>query len=394
MARVWLLSFAAGCVLDRSGLASGAGDAAPLDRDAAVDRDRDGGDRDSAVDAAPELDAGPPLGPIVSVEAGEGRTCAIDRDGALYCWGRADFGALGVGTSTGDVRTPTRVEGTWQQVSLFGDHACALDSLGRAHCWGRGDRGALGVGTGLGYDTPVPVSGGPWQAIAVGSVFSCAIDGAGDQWCWGNLGPGGSPFTPAPIPDLPAVATLDCGDRYGCSIATSGITLCSGESHDNVLGRHADWWDQPVSTDGTAVAIAAGWQHTCVLDAGGAARCWGSAAEYAVGHPGGEPGLVEGAYSWTDISVGRLFTCGVTSERDVRCFGRNDAGQLGQGDTAPHPMAIVRVNLPPATDVAAGEHHACAVANGDLYCWGRNEDGQLGLGDSADRSIPTRVTFP
>lgn len=383
----------AGCALDRSGVdpqeaRDGGADRRDSGRsDAAL---VDGGDLDASTDAA-GTDAGTP-GRIVSVEAGEARTCAIDTDGGLFCWGQHDRGTLGLGDLSDDVYVPTRVVGTYRSVSLFAEHACAIDNVGRAWCWGRGDTGATGVGTAIDLRSPAVVSGGPWIALAVGTVFTCALDAAGTEWCWGNLGPMGSYFTPSVRPGTLGFVDVDGGEHYGCLVSGLGSTFCAGDPHDNVLS--SDGVFQPVEIMGSAVRIAAGWQHTCVRDRDGTARCWGSEEEYATGHDGGHVDRVDGPFAWADIAVGRLFTCGLTVENEVRCFGRNDLGQLGQGDTDDRDRLILRVDLPPATDVTAGEDHACAVAEGHVYCWGDNDHGQLGLGDQMNRTTPTRVTFP
>ena len=96
------------------------------------------------------------------------------------------------------------------------------------------------------------------------------------------------------------------------------------------------------------------------------------------------------------LSNGDDFTCAVFDSGFVRCWGRNDRGQLGLGDTldrgdAPGEMGV---NLPPvdlgagarAVAVVAGQQHACALlADGGVKCWGANGFGRLGLGDTANR---------
>ncbi len=45
-----------------------------------------------------------------------------------------------------------------------------------------------------------------------------------------------------------------------------------------------------------------------------------------------------------------------------------------------------------AVQVALGNYHTCAVkTDGTLLCWGRNDYGQLGMGDTTDRHTPERV---
>jgi len=79
---------------------------------------------------------------------------------------------------------------------------------------------------------------------------------------------------------------------------------------------------------------------------------------------------------------------------ELKCWGRNTAGQLGLGNTqsrggSPGQMGS---NLPlvdpgaPATGLARGSSAQCAILGGGaLKCWGLNDQGQLGLGDKNNR---------
>ena len=93
-------------------------------------------------------------------------------------------------------------------------------------------------------------------------------------------------------------------------------------------------------------------------------------------------------------ALGNQFTCALLQTGDVKCFGRNAEGELGQGDTTNRGDmagqmgdALPRVPLvEQATAIAAGQHSACALlASGSLQCWGDNSYGQLGLGDTQNR---------
>jgi len=48
----------------------------------------------------------------------------------------------------------------------------------------------------------------------------------------------------------------------------------------------------------------------------------------------------------------------------------------------------------PIKTFTVGRYHACVIdMENRLYCFGNNEEGQLGLGDTGNRSLPTLVTF-
>jgi alpha-tubulin suppressor-like RCC1 family protein len=91
------------------------------------------------------------------------------------------------------------------------------------------------------------------------------------------------------------------------------------------------------------------------------------------------------------ISIGTDHGCAALTTGDVYCWGSNDSGQLGNGSTT-NSLAPVAVTLPaPATAVACGGSHSCAVAGGALYCWGENPSGELGNGTTTSSELPGPV---
>eukprot|EP01083_Nonionella_stella_P214083 771617_1 len=89
-------------------------------------------------------------------------------------------------------------------------------------------------------------------------------------------------------------------------------------------------------------------------------------------------------------------TCALSTSGGVKCFGRNDFGQLGLGDAnnrgdGAKEMgdALLEVDLGPGFDVAhitACWEHTCALStSGGVKCFGWNLYGQLGLGDRNNR---------
>ena len=100
----------------------------------------------------------------------------------------------------------------------------------------------------------------------------------------------------------------------------------------------------------------------------------------------------------TKVVCGYMFTCALMVNETVRCWGKNNEGQLGNGDTTG-----VNVLSPPATSIAnlsgvvqlvAGFVHTCVVVlGGSARCWGANTYGQLGTGDYTKLFVPSGVVL-
>jgi alpha-tubulin suppressor-like RCC1 family protein len=95
----------------------------------------------------------------------------------------------------------------------------------------------------------------------------------------------------------------------------------------------------------------------------------------------------------TKLALGHEHSCAIVAGGMVSCWGRNDAGQLGDGTTSDHASPAMVVGLDAAAvDLATGEHHTCAVlSTGMVRCWGSNASGQLGNGTMTSASMPTAV---
>lgn len=102
------------------------------------------------------------------------------------------------------------------------------------------------------------------------------------------------------------------------------------------------------------------------------------------------------------VASGSEFSCALAVDGDVKCWGRNSAGQLGLGDNETRggeddvfemgdDLPVLDLGTGVAVEsIALAGSHACAVlAGGNLKCWGENEGGQLGLGDTLTRGNAT-----
>jgi alpha-tubulin suppressor-like RCC1 family protein len=159
----------------------------------------------------------------------------------------------------------------------------------------------------------------------------------------------------------------------------------------------------------TATSITTGTGYTCVLLDDDSVKCWGKANYGQLGagkveeynEPNESPIDLGTGIKATAIASGYFHTCAILDNSSIKCWGLNDSGQLGIGDTGnrgdlSHDSGEVMMgNRLPAVDlgagrtaraITAGDSHTCALLDDfSVKCWGKNESGQLGLGDNSTR---------
>ena len=108
-----------------------------------------------------------------SIARGSNHACAVE-SGTAYCWGSDDDGQLGDG-STLDSSIPVAVNTsgalagkTLTQIAIGGTNTCAVDTDGALYCWGSNALGSLGDGSTTQSD--VPVLTGPSAPAKVAAV--------------------------------------------------------------------------------------------------------------------------------------------------------------------------------------------------------------------------------
>jgi alpha-tubulin suppressor-like RCC1 family protein len=269
-------------------------------------------------------------------------SCAILDNGSVKCWGYNSWGELGLGdkaprgtnASNLDDHLPAVDLGTGRTARAISTgrlHSCALLDDGSVKCWGLNDEGQLGLGDVLnrgdelgemGDNLPAVDlgTGRKVTAVAAGAQHTCALLDNGSVKCWGSN----------------IYGYLGLGDTLSRGAGPS-------EMGDNLpavslgIGR-------------TAVSVAASYSHTCALLDNGTVKCWGN-------NPYGELGLGD--------TLGR---------------GRNDSDM---GDNLP----VVNLGTGRlAVGISAGSFYSCALLDtNDVKCWGANDRGQLGLGDTLFR---------
>jgi alpha-tubulin suppressor-like RCC1 family protein len=147
----------------------------------------------------------------------------------------------------------------------------------------------------------------------------------------------------------------------------------------------------PPQTNVVFTDLGSGNNDTCGV-AGSALYCWGRTAS---GRMRLVPERVGTAEVWRRVSNGRGAHCAERTTGSVYCFGLNDEGQLGQGDTTTRETPAF-VNLAARMVQGRAKSFCAVLETGELHCWGANEEGQLAQndpfpGDGVDRLSPVQV---
>ncbi|MGB0730354.1 MAG: RCC1 domain-containing protein, partial [Ilumatobacteraceae bacterium] len=278
------------------------------------------------------------------------------------------------------------------------NHSCALLSNGSVKCWGFGANGELGLVTlsalgddagEMGNDLPAVELGGGVTAldVAAGQNHSCALLSNGLVKCWGAN----------------TLGQLGLGDL---------------NNRGDEAGEMGD--DLPVvelGTDRKAVALSAGSFHTCVILDDGATKCWGY---NAFGQLGQGDFIGRGSYSdsqsmqqlsvidlgagltATNVFAGELHACALLSDGTLKCWGRNESGELGLGDNdyrgdgegemGDNLPAVNLGSIDEVVSFSGGRVFSCAIVDTGFFlgyqrvkCWGYGDNGELGQGDRVSR---------
>ena len=253
------------------------------------------------------------------------------------------------------------------------------------------------------------------------------------------------------------VTQLALGKYHTCALFTNGRMKCWGggsggnnkgqlgyENKDTIgdivdeLGGNLPFVDLGSGINGPykATAISAGNQHTCALlnvEGTGRVKCWGNNAAGQLGYgnifsKGDQEhdmtnlpfidlgGIIDGHhFSVLAIASGDSHNCAIIvdpprapperawEERKVKCWGENEHGQLGRGNTEDrgdeggemrNALDFIQLGQGGGQQlevvaISAGISHSCAILNTtqgkQIKCWGSNSAGQLGAGSTASK---------
>lgn len=343
----------------------------------------------------------------------------------LFCWGNNGDGTVGIGTTGGNVLTPRAVSNNTGGSAWTGDvglrHQCSLFSTSggiKAYCWGANYNGQLGDGTTTSRNVPTLVKGGiSWRQISTGYHHTCGVNDIGVAYCWGNgsfgaLGNGGTgnKLVPTPVQTAIAFSAVYSGEYFSCGRAQGSppaAIYCWGQNGYGQLGI-GNIVDQlkpgPAVTGGVKWIqdVTVGGSHVCALSYSPVQTyCWGqnNYGQLGIGNTTNQRSPVVVGISVQPIAAGGKFTCGrQTGTGNMYCWGRGDLGALGNGffvnRLTPYPVYGNFV-YQQSTSIGAGANHVIAKrTDGTVMAWGHNNFGQVGDGTTNTRPAPVVILTP
>ena len=350
----------------------------------------------------------------VDVSAGDRHSCMVWNSGKVSCWGDNNRGQLGDGEFGRDLYSSVPVEAAGitdaESVSAGWQHTCAVHATGEVSCWGDDTNGELGNGE-IVDQVPLPVKAEgitDAAAVTVGEWHTCALHATGEVSCWGGnhegqLGNGemgsdeAGSSVPAAVLNITDAVAVSAGGEHTCAVHATGEVSCWGDNFGGELGtgQLGNEFDSavPVKVSGItdAIDVSTDRLNTCVLRESGNMSCWGDNTFGQLGNGSStfvtpeNPSLsspvdVLDIGSATAISIGLDFSCAALESGQVRCWGNNVSGQLGDPDGEIFSLTPLTVaDVDDAVSVSAGTAHACVLReSGEVSCWGSNFHGQLG----------------
>ena len=238
------------------------------------------------------------------ISAGSGATFAINSLGELWTCGTNSSGITGLGTTTGNTVTLTRIgtDSNWLKVSGGGSHAHAIKTNGELWGWGVNTNGQLGRGnTTSPQTTPVRIgTASNWTDVESSNSHTLVRNSNGEIFVAGNNNDG----------------------RTGLSL-TSGNTLSltrigTATNWVKISSRHAS--------------------HNLAINSSGELWAWGLNSNGELGRgnttsPQSTPVRIGTATNWSEIATNIQNSAAINTSGQLFSWGANTNGRLGLGDT-------------------------------------------------------------
>ena len=304
---------------------------------------------------------------IKDISMANTHTCAIGSDNHPYCWGGNYDGQLGDGTSAhyNDQLSPKAVlQGAMPDLNVKAIYAgpsrtCAINFNSRLYCWGANSVSQLGDGTTTNRNVPVAVLQGEMpnleiKAASLANRKTCVIASNDNVYCWGYYPSSPIAILQGEMPSL-KVKSISSGLYHVCAIALdNNQAYCWGRNDRGQLGNGTTVdpgveVERPapqailqgnMPTPNVKSISATGGDHTCAISSDDHGYCWGgnSYGQIGMGGIGGNyllpTAVVQGdmpGLSIKNIAISYNHTCAIANNNQSFCWGVG--GRLGNNNT-------------------------------------------------------------
>jgi hypothetical protein len=273
-------------------------------------------------------------------------TCARTTDGAVFCWGRNDFGQLGRAPSDSALPTPTRIEGLppIEHVELGQRIGCGIGTDKGLYCWGE-------VTSGLGLDPNEGPTFSPRRITTFEGALQSLVVGT-----WTNRDT--------------IVARLE-----------NGVLVNAGEFPVGETSLHEPP-SVPLEIDGVLHAGA----FAYVTNDGLLTRWQSNYGTIEVDHlyiPASEK-TVSLRISGANLANRRQQGGALLSNGRFFRWGPNEGGTLGIAPEklteSAYPIEVLAVRDQVVSFATTSRSTCVSLVGGQIQCWGGNVHGELGLG--------------
>ncbi len=365
---------------------------------------------------------------IIKLEAGDGYSVAILKDGKLLEWGANRAGQLGIEQSkveeTCNIKenehVSSLVEETKQKLMIMdagGDHVAIALTDGNVYTWGLNTDGELGNATNDNSIVPQLVGKNIVETNINNLILSEneTFDINANTTYFNLLQEIGNEIEY----ESKDTQVITVNNKTGEATAVrQGKTIIVAKEKDTdnmsviqvrVLPDGIEIEQEPEPEPGQTEhkkikiepEVVTNGSHTVTLKVDGTVWCYGNNSNGELGNEttkySDEPvqAIFPEGTIIIQISAGENFSLALDSEGHVWAWGANDYYQLGSTIKGYINKPTKVQGLERITKISAGSYSALAIdENKEVYGWGLNSNGELGIGSYTNKvSIPTKAKY-
>ncbi len=146
-------------------------------------------------------------------------------------------------------------------------------------------------------------------------------------------------------------------------------------------------------------AVSTGGNHTIAVTSNGSLVAWGRNQTGQLGNGNATslnvPTKIGVSVNWQKVSAGNSHSLSIKTNGTLWAWGRNSLGQLGNGTGGSGLFSNIPIQVGTDTNwssIAAGDEYSTAIkVDGTLWAWGENQYGQCGDGTTITKNVPTQI---